>query len=153
PDVVRQVEDKYVVTPTAVVPFKIVASDDNGLTSVEYVYTVQEAATQSAETRRAATVAGPVGLVVGGPQAPLTSLVHTLVLPASLKRSEETIAGTQPVAHFKAEFDKLRQHSPQEIRERLARPMNKDSAVKGIRNYLLKDLRDLDGYLANPDQD
>ncbi|MBI1915039.1 MAG: hypothetical protein HYS12_09930 [Planctomycetes bacterium] len=153
PEVVRTVEDKLYVTPSAVIPFKIVASDDNGLTVVEYVYSIQEAATQSVEIRRAVSVAGTIGMIVGGPEAPLTSLVSNLALPASLKRSDETITGTQPIAHFKAEFDKLRQRTPEEIDKGLSVPMLKDSAVKGIRNYILKDLRDLDSYLTDAERD
>jgi hypothetical protein len=153
PDVLRMVEDKYLATPSAVIPFKIVVSDDNGLSSLTYLYTLQEVASQSAESRRAAATAAGIGLVLGGSEAPLTSLIYNYVLPASLQRSEEVVAGTQPVAHFKQQFEALRSGSLQDIEKQLLKPLPRTRQAKGIREYAKKDLGDLDDYLRDNEAD
>ncbi|HKB42390.1 MAG TPA: hypothetical protein VKD72_38545, partial [Gemmataceae bacterium] len=153
PDVVRMVEDKYIVTGKAVIPFKIVVNDDFGLSSVEYTYSVHEAASQSLELRRVAAVAGAIGMTLRGPDAPLSSLVHNFVLPASLSRSQETITGVQPLARFQAEFDAQRARTIKEIDQLLTTPLPRDAAAKSIRNYLIKEPREYDAYLNDPEAD
>src|SRR5262249_34524294 len=150
PDVVRPLEDKFIITPNAVIPFRIVASDDHGLTAVEYLYTLQEAATASVEVRRAAAVAAAIGMTVRGPDAPLTSLLDNLTLPASLKRSEETLSGVQPVADFQAKFDRLRPQGGKDNQKGPNEPVEKAPAPEWEPDLPLKDIRRLDSIPTDP---
>src|SRR5262249_49764869 len=73
PEVVRQVGNKYMITPSAVVPFSFDILDDAGISSIDYLYTVSETPSPNEAARRAARVAAGIGLVIGAPEAPLTS--------------------------------------------------------------------------------
>ena len=73
-EVIRKVNQSYMVTPVAKVPFSGKVRDDRGLTELEYVYTVERAEVESTLATRLAVVAGSAGSSAGGPTESLLSL-------------------------------------------------------------------------------
>jgi hypothetical protein len=161
PVVVREVNGKYKVTPDAFVPFLIHSKDPRfGLASLEYSYSIKETPSPGEQARRAQRAAAGVGLMLGGPEAPLSSYVYNLYLPGTLKGNEEVLEGRQPVADFKTNMDRLRRFRDPEgnVRRtmadtiaRLDQPINYGAFPKMFLNYNLPDVRALDKFLNDHD--
>ena len=153
PEVIRMVGENYMITPEALIPFSFVVQDDYGLSRLEYVWTLLEAAAADEDARRYARVAGAIGLSLSGPEVPLTSLVYNQALPITLRRNEDSMEGRTPVAHFQSLIKALRAEMNEaaiakDLRKRVAVEKIKDR-VPELAAYIFKDVSALDPYLRD----
>lgn len=160
PEVIRQVGDRYMITPEAIIPFSFVVKDDRGLARLEFVYTITEAPSADEEARRYVRAAGGIGLVLSGPQAPLTSQLYNQILPITLRRSDAALEGALPVPHFQSVIAALRrQMSASDIAQALQQEADNNSPriKKPLReflgSYVFQGVNELDEYLHNPESD
>lgn len=153
PEVIRMVGENYMITPEALIPFSFVVQDDYGLSRLEYVWTLLEAAAADEDARRYARVAGAIGLSLSGPEVPLTSLVYNQALPITLRRNEDSMEGRTTVPHFQSLIKALRAEMNEaaiakDLRKRVAVEKIKDR-VPELAAYIFKEVGNLDPYLRD----
>lgn len=159
PEIIRKDEtEMYFVRVGAVIPFLFNISDDHGIASIKFTYTIEEKLTAIEEAQRPASVAAGLGLTLSGPEGPFSSIFqHHIVTPALLAQRKKA-TGSAEVPHFVQQVNLRREQVKELLNGRplaavLAEPAKSSQKAQMVNRYLLPDLKSLDKYLNISDFD
>ncbi len=151
PEIIRTVNNMYMVTPQAIIPFLGTVNDVNGglddlsetikdpkkPRSLEYVYTIEPIESPRDTAMRAVRAAGVVALPLAGPGIGVTEAVYQQLLPPMLVRKTKPIEGRMVVDNFKRMIEaRKREIKPEDLDELLKKAPGEQRQV--ISSYALE---------------
>jgi len=138
-DVIRRVGNVYYVTPRAKIPFvkESYVKDDNGLSKVEYTYTLYPEDSDLARSMRAAMVTRAIIPPVGNCFPAVVQGVYHVGAHSSLDRGDNRTNGSFLQGGFLDQERKLKRETKAYLEQLLASPLTGE-AIKLVNRYELK---------------
>lgn len=157
--ILRMVNDRFIVTADAVIPVNFDILDDHGLSSLGYVYSVQQTLSPEGQARRAAMAAGGIGLPIGAtPWTGVMTAGYQQRLLTLIQTDTKTIKGRKPVPHFQQLIDaQRRRDNAKEIDALLKQRAVPDTELLRVYKFWqpdnIQDPNPLEEFLNDPELD